>query len=101
MRSLGRASRCGGRRRAVDAGLEQDKETRPTTVAQLVLEERQTYNWEVWGSTPSGVGLVEGSSIVCAAVGAINASPEQRAGHSIPATNHGPETRVVVSPYTR
>ena len=59
------------------------------------------YNWEVWGSTPSGVGLVEGPSIVCAAVGAINASPEQRAGHSIPATNHGPETRVVVSPYTR
>ena len=28
----------------------------------------------------------------------INASPEQRADHSIPAINHGPETRVVVSP---
>ena len=50
----------------------------PALLAQLV--ERQTYNWEVWGSTPSGVGLVEGGPSVCAAVGAIiNASPEQRA----------------------
>ena len=33
----------------------------PALLAQFV--EHQTYKWEVWGSTPSGVGRRKGSSI--------------------------------------
>ena len=55
----------------------------PALLAQLV--ERQTYNWEVWGSTPCGVGLVEGRPSVYAVVGVSTHPPSSG-------------TRAVVSP---
>ena len=57
-----------------------------------VTVERTTYNWEVVGSTPFGVVLVEGGVHRSVRLSVLSTHPPSSGrNHSIPATNHGPE----------
>ena len=72
--------------------------TKGALLAQLV--ERSAYKWEVGGSIPIGVVLVEGFVHRSARPRRCYQRIPTRAadGTTFPATNHGLETRVVVSP---
>ena len=59
----------------------------PALLAQLV--ERTTYKWEVVGSTPFGVVLVEGFVHRSVRLSVLSTHPPSSGrNHSIPATNH-------------
>ena len=67
---------------------------------ELFTVERGTYKWEVSGSTPCGVVLVEGFVHRSARPRRCyqRIPPRAADGTTFPATNYGSEIRVVVSP---